>query len=168
MQRDSATCTAVERPREPTPTITTLTAVPWPRHRSQNRPVVSVGEHMTRSLLTISADATLGEAAVKMTERAVGAVVVLEGEGIAAILTERDVMRAVPAGRDGSELVSEWMTRHPDTIEPTDTMDHAASLMIHSGFRHLPVVEAMTEVLAIVSIRDLMRVVLDDRSPRGV
>jgi CBS domain-containing protein len=122
---------------------------------------------MTRSLLTVAAEATLGEAAAKMADRAVGAVVVLEGERIAAILTERDVMRAVAAGKDGSAPVSEWMTRHPDTIEPTDTTDHAASLMIHGGFRHLPVVEE-GKVVGIVSIRDLMRVALDDRSPRGV
>ncbi len=126
-----------------------------------------VADHMTRSLLTIPSDATLGEAASRMAERAVGAVVVLEGEAIAAILTERDVMRAVAAGKDGRAAVSEWMTRHPDTIEPTDTTDHAASLMIHGGFRHLPVVDA-GKVVGIVSIRDLMRVALDDRSPRGV
>ena len=126
-----------------------------------------VSEHMTRSLLTIDAGATLGEAASAMAERGVGAVVVLEGESIAAILTERDVMKAVAAGRDGSAPVTEWMTRHPDTIEPTDTTDHAASLMIHGGFRHLPVVEGRT-VVGMVSIRDLMKVALDDRSPRGV
>lgn len=126
-----------------------------------------VSEHMTRSLLTIAADATLGEAAASMAERGVGAVVVLEGERIAAILTERDVMKAVAAGNDGSASVTDWMTRHPDTIEPTDTTDHAASLMIHGGFRHLPVVEH-GKIVGIVSIRDLMRVALDDRSPRGV
>ena len=122
---------------------------------------------MTRSLLTIPGDATVGEAAARMAERGVGAVVVLEDERIAAILTERDVLRAVAAGKDGSAPVSEWMTRHPDTIEPGDTTDHAASLMIHGGFRHLPVVEE-GKVVGIVSIRDLMRVALDDRSPRGV
>src|SRR5688500_15741187 len=97
-----------------------------------------VADHMTRSLLTVSADATVGEAATSMTERGVGAVVVLEGGAIAAILTERDVLKAVAAGKDGSAPVSEWMTRHPDTIEPGDTTDHAATLMIHGGFRHLP------------------------------
>jgi CBS domain-containing protein len=122
---------------------------------------------MTRSLLSIPAEATLGEAAAKMAERGVGAVVVLEGDAIAAILTERDVMKAVAAGQDGSASVTDWMTRHPDTIEPGDTTDHAASLMIHGGFRHLPVVEE-GKVVGIVSIRDLMRVALDDRSPRGV
>ncbi|HET9460452.1 MAG TPA: CBS domain-containing protein [Gaiellaceae bacterium] len=126
-----------------------------------------VADHMTRSLLTISSQATLGEAAAKMAERGVGAVVLLEGDRVAAILTERDVMKAVAAGQDGSAPVSGWMTRHPETIEPTDTTDHAASLMIHGGFRHLPVVED-GKVVGIVSIRDLMRVALDDRSPRGV
>lgn len=126
-----------------------------------------VADHMTRDVLTISAEATLGAAAAQMAKRGVGAVVVLEGEAVAAILTERDVMKAVAAGQDGSALVSEWMTRHPDTIEPTDTTDHAASLMIHGGFRHLPVVDE-GKVVGIVSIRDLMRVALEDSSPRGV
>jgi CBS domain-containing protein len=126
-----------------------------------------VADHMTREVLTITPDATLGEAAAKMTERAVGAVIVLEGGAVAAILTERDVMKAVGAGQDGSAKVADWMTRHPDTIEPGDTTDHAASLMIHGGFRHLPVVEE-TRLVGILSIRDLMRLALDDRSPRGV
>jgi CBS domain-containing protein len=126
-----------------------------------------VADHMTRSLLTLSAEATIGEAASAMAERGVGAVVVLEGDTIAAILTERDVMKAVAAGQDGSASVTDWMTRHPDTIEPDDTTDHAASLMIHGGFRHLPVVDG-GKVVGIVSIRDLMKVALDDRSPRGV
>jgi CBS domain-containing protein len=126
-----------------------------------------VGDHMTRGVLTISSDASLRDAAAKMAERGVGAVVILEGDAIAAILTERDVMKAVGAGKDGSASVADWMTRHPDTIEPDDTTDHAATLMIHGGFRHLPVVEE-GKVVGIVSIRDLMRVALDDRSPRGV
>jgi len=122
---------------------------------------------MTRSLLTVQAGATLGEAAAAMAERGVGAVVIMEGDAIAAILTERDVMKAVAAGQAGSAPVADWMTRHPETIEPEDTTDHAASLMIHGGFRHLPVV-VEGKVVGIVSIRDLMKVALDDRSPRGV
>jgi len=122
---------------------------------------------MTQTLLTVSAEATLGEAASAMAERGVGAVVVLDGDAIAAILTERDVMKAVAAGHDANAPVTDWMTRHPETIEPEDSTDHAATLMIHGGFRHLPVVEG-GKVVGIVSIRDLMKVALDDRSPRGV
>lgn len=101
-----------------------------------------------------------------MAERGVGAVVVLEGDSI-AILTERDVLNAVAAGHGGSAAVSDWMTRHPDTIEPEDSTDHAASLMIHGGFRHLPVV-VEGKLVGILSIRDLMKLSLDDSAPRGV
>ena len=74
-----------------------------------------VADHMTKSLLSIDADATLGEAAARMAERGVGAVVVLEGEGVAAILTERDVMKCSRRGRrTAGAAATEWMTRHPD------------------------------------------------------
>ena len=122
---------------------------------------------MSRELLTIEASATIGDAARSMVERAVGAVVVVEGESIVAILTERDVMKAVGSGEDGSAPLSDWMTEQPDTIEPGESTDQAATLMIHGGFRHLPVVED-EKVVGIVSIRDLMQVALDDSSPRGV
>ena len=122
---------------------------------------------MTRELLTIEPDADLGEAARRMATRGVGAVVVMEGERLAGILTERDLLKAVGAGLRPDARVSEWMTRHPETIESGDSTDHAAALMIHGGFRHLPVVDEGT-VVGILSIRDLMRVALEDRAPRGV
>jgi CBS domain-containing protein len=126
-----------------------------------------VANHMTRSLLTVEPTRTLAEAARKMASRGVGAVVVLDGDRLSGILTERDIMNAVAAGFREDVPVSEWMTRHPETVESQDSTDHAAALMIHGGFRHLPVVDS-GEVVGILSIRDLMRVALDDRSPRGV
>ena len=128
-------------------------------------PVVS--KHMSRDLLTVSADDRLGEAAKRMVARGVGAVLVMDGERLEGILTERDLMRAVAGGYSDVAQVSEWMTRHPETVEASDTTDHAAALMIHGGFRHLPVVEE-GHVAGIVSIRDLMRVALADSAPRGV
>ena len=125
-----------------------------------------VANHMTKDLLTLEADAKLVDAAKRMAERVVGAVVVLEGERLAGILTERDILKAVATGFEPDSRVSDWMTRNPETIESDDTTDHAAALMIHGGFRHLPVVDA-GEIKGILSIRDLMRVALEDRSPRG-
>ena len=127
----------------------------------------TVADHMTRDLLTIEPDAGLGEAARRMASRAVGAVVVLDGERLVGIVTERDVLKAVAAGLREDARVGEWMTRHPETVESGEATDHAASLMIHGGFRHLPVVDE-GRVLGILSIRDLMRVALEDRAPRGV
>jgi CBS domain-containing protein len=128
-------------------------------------PVVS--NHMTSDLLTVAAEERLADAAKRMVERGVGAVLVLAGDRLDGILTERDLMKAVAAGFGDEAKVGEWMTRHPETIEADDSTEHAAALMIHGGFRHLPVLE-QGRVAGIISIRDLMRVALEDSSPRGV
>ncbi len=122
---------------------------------------------MSREVLSVAPDTLLAEAARRMSGGRVGAVVVLDDERLVGILTERDVLRAVGEGRIEGSLAGDWMTGDPETIDPTETTDMAATLMIHGGFRHLPVVEDGS-VLGIVSIRDLMRVVLDDAAPRGV
>ena len=127
----------------------------------------TVAHNMSRDLLTVSAGDHLGEAAKRMVARGVGAVLVMEGEKLQGILTERDLMRAVAGGYSDEARVSDWMTRHPETVDANDATDHAASLMIHGGFRHLPVVDG-ERVVGIISIRDLMRVALSDSSPRGV
>ena len=127
----------------------------------------AVSEHMATDLLTVEAATPLNDAAHEMDERGVGAVLVLAGERLQGVFTERDVLRAVARGRAGDATVGDFMTPHPETIEPDDTTEHAAVLMIHGGFRHLPVVDA-GKVVGILSIRDLMRSVLDDAAPRGV
>jgi CBS domain-containing protein len=126
-----------------------------------------VANHMSRDLLTAAPEEQLGAAAKRMVDRGVGAVLVMEGERLVGILTERDLMKAVAGGFDADARVRDWMTRHPETIEASDATEHAASLMIHGGFRHLPVLEG-DKVAGIVSIRDLMRVALQDSAPRGV
>ncbi len=127
----------------------------------------SVSDIMAGDLLTVAADAPLEEAVRSMNERRVGAVLVLEGDRLVGVFTERDVLRAVADGLSSGAVVGDWMTRGPETIEPDDTAEHAAVLMIHGGFRHLPVVAA-GKVVGILSIRDLMRSVLADAAPRGV
>jgi CBS domain-containing protein len=124
-------------------------------------------EHvMSRNLLTVAPETSLTEAAREMDARRVGAVLVMAGGRLAGILTERDVLRAVATGDVGAATVDAWMTRDPETVEPSETTGQAATLMIHGGFRHLPVLDG-DEPVGIVSIRDLMRFVLDDESPRG-
>jgi CBS domain-containing protein len=130
-------------------------------------PMHSVADLMARDILTVEAAALLTDAVGQMNDRGVGAVLVLEGERLVGVFTERDVLRAVAAGLTPEATVGDWMTRGPETIEPDDTAEHAAVLMIHGGFRHLPVVDR-GKVAGILSIRDLMRSVLDDAAPRGV
>src|SRR5919198_919804 len=83
-----------------------------------------------------------------------------------AIMTERDLMRAVARGLRDDAVVGECMTPDPDTIAPDDTIEHAAVLMIHGGYRHLPVVDG-DDVVGVLSIRDLVQVVVEDSAPRG-
>ena len=124
-------------------------------------------EHMSRDLLTVEPAERLGEVAQRMVDRDVGAALVTEGTRLLGILTERDVLRAVAKGIGEDTTVSDWMTRDPETMAPDEPTLHAAVLMIHGGFRHLPLVDG-DEVVGMLSIRDLMRIVLDDAAPRGV
>ncbi len=126
-----------------------------------------VSDLMATDLLTVEADASLAESVQEMNRRRVGAVLVLEGTRLVGVFTERDVLRAVAEGHTSEATVGEWMTAGPETIEPDESAEHAGVLMIHGGFRHLPVVEA-GKVVGILSIRDLVRAVLDDAAPRGV
>jgi CBS domain-containing protein len=126
----------------------------------------AISEVMSTRLLSVDAAATLTEAAREMHEHGVGAVLVLTGDHVSGILTERDVLRAVATGEVEGTHVAAWMTRDPETVAPTDSLSQAASLMLQGGFRHLPVV-ADGRPVGIVSIRDLMRVAVDDETPRG-
>jgi CBS domain-containing protein len=124
-------------------------------------------DHMSRDLLTVDSSLPLAEVAARMVERSVGAVLVLDGERLVGILTERDVLRAVARGIRDDAVVRDWMTTDPDTIDPDETTQHAATMMMHGGFRHLPVTEGGA-VVGILSIRDLMALALADSAPRGV
>lgn len=126
----------------------------------------TVGEVMSTTLLTVDATALLTEAAAQMDARGVGAALVMNGERLSGILTERDVLRAVATGGVEGTKVGAWMTHDPDTVEPGERPGHAAAIMIHGGFRHLPVLDDDVPV-GIISIRDLMRLVIDDEAPRG-
>jgi CBS domain-containing protein len=125
-----------------------------------------VDRHMSRDLLTVEAGMPVVSVAQRMAERNVGAVLVLEGARLAGIMTERDLMRAVARGLSDDAVVGDCMTANPETIAPDDTIEHAAVLMIHGGYRHLPVV-AGDDVVGVLSMRDLVQVVVEDNAPRG-
>jgi CBS domain-containing protein len=128
--------------------------------------MTTVRDVMSTSLLTVDATATLTEAAAQMDSRGVGAALVMNGEHLSGILTERDILHAVASGEIEGTKVGAWMTHDPETIGPDERPGHAAAVMLHSGFRHLPVLDG-DKPIGIISIRDLMRLAIDDESPRG-
>ena len=104
-----------------------------------------------------------------MQRRGVDCVLVEEESRIVGILTERDIL--LKAAGDKLDLnavrVRDVMTPDPVICGDHDTLAVALHKMSVGGFRHLPVLDGGRPV-GIVSIRDLMRVVVDDESPRGV
>ena len=115
----------------------------------------SVGDLMTRDVLSVAPEDTIGEAAEKMAEANVGSVVVSDYGRLIGILTERDLLKAVAGRVHSSEArVREWMTRDPITVEESTPAREAAKLMLEKGFRHLPVIDG-DQTIGIVSIRDV-------------
>ena len=119
---------------------------------------MNVRDGMSSLVLTIGPTHTLREAAHKMSERHVGAAVVIDpdDEGI-AILTERDLLDSVGAGQDpDTELVSQHYTSDLVFAAPGWTLEEAAAAMVRGGFRHLVVVDG-SEVTGLLSMRDIVR-----------
>ncbi|HLX33116.1 MAG TPA: CBS domain-containing protein [Gaiellaceae bacterium] len=119
--------------------------------------MATVEEVMNKSVLTVDPTASIGEAAEKMIEAGVGAVVVMEDMvRIVGIVTERDLMRAVAQRARAAEArVRQWMTESVVTIEPDTTVQDAAKMMFEKNFRHLPVVNKDGRLLGIASLRRL-------------
>ncbi|GAB3761373.1 CBS domain-containing protein [Ramlibacter monticola] len=102
---------------------------------------------------------TAARALQLMAEHNIGLVVVLEGEQLVGVLSERDLARY--AGRTGSGAlrdlpVADLMTREVVVVGPEDPFGRCIALMEQHGVRHLPVVEG-GRVVAVLSVRDLLR-----------
>ena len=103
------------------------------------------------------ADTTVAEAARRMKERRVGALLVMREGRLAGIFTERDALfRVIAERRDpATTRLAEVMSANPRTIGPDRPFGHALHMMHEGGFRHVPVVEGGKPV-GVVSARDAL------------
>ncbi len=122
-------------------------------------PVMQVREAMSKMVLTVGPEHTLRAASRLMSERQVGAAVVVDPEAAGlAIITERDVLRSVGAGEDpDEESVADHLTKELVFAAPDWSLEEAAVAMVRGGFRHLIVIEG-GEVSGVLSVRDVVRV----------
>jgi CBS domain-containing protein len=124
--------------------------------------MATLGELMTKEVLEVAPEDTLGQAAEAMVERGVGSAVVSDYGRLIGILTERDLLRAVAGRTHSSEArVREWMTADPVTATVSTDLAEAARTMLDQGFRHLPVVDD-ERAIGIVSIRDVVEWTVGD------
>lgn len=116
-----------------------------------------VADIMTNASVTESPSDSLRSAAETMWRQQTGSLLVMDGESLVGIITERDVMKAVARRKDVDETpVSDVMTRDVLTISPDTSAHEAARHMASRWIRHLPVVDGGGKVVGVVSQRDLV------------
>jgi CBS domain-containing protein len=115
------------------------------------------------AVFTMAPTATLAEVARELHSRKIGAVVILDGERLAGILSERDIVRLV-AERGAKALdvpASSAMTQRVETCGCDDLVDEVMARMTNSRFRHLPVVHE-GRLVGLVSIGDVVKQRIDE------
>ncbi len=119
---------------------------------------MQVREGMTPTVLTVGPGHTLRAVARLMSDRGVGAAVVIDPEGHGpGIITERDILQSLARGQDVDvEPVAEHLTRDVVFAAPDWSLEEAAVAMVNGGFRHLIVLER-GETAGILSVRDVVR-----------
>jgi len=105
---------------------------------------------------SVGPDALITDCVRTMTSKQVGAVIVMDGEKLVGIFTERDALNKVLAAglEPGKTKVSDVMTKDPYSVPPTTTVGEAMKLVTKRRFRHLPIVKN-GKVLAVISSGDL-------------
>jgi len=120
---------------------------------------MQVGDMMHADVKTASPDETFADVAKLMRLHGISSVVVLDGNKLAGIVTERDIVNLIAAGGDPHQVkVAHGMTRRDlETVSPKTDIAEAAEHMVSRGIRHLPVTDTRGKVVGIISIRDLTR-----------
>jgi len=114
-------------------------------------------------VIHVSSADTVHAALVLMKENRVRAVLVLDSDRLAGIITQGDcAIRVLLAGRDaGTTKVAEVMTRNPMTVKLGDPMEVCMGLMVTHSIRHLPVV-ANDTVIGLISIGDVVKQMMSE------
>lgn len=124
-----------------------------------------IGDLTQRPVVTTEQDAYLAEAAQRMCERGIGSLLVVDGDVLVGVITERDILTAVGDGAVPEVTpVADYMSDDPLVVTPDMDVDGAAALMVENGYRHLPVVLDGTP-LGMISMRDVLEARDGDARP---
>jgi CBS domain-containing protein len=121
-------------------------------------------EAKSHKLLSISPQASVLDALKLMAEKDVGALVVLDGEGLAGIFSERDYARKVILHGKSSKAtpVSEIMTHKVVCVRPDQSVEECMALMTDKRIRHLPVLDDR-KVIGVISIGDVVKELISEQ-----
>ena len=123
-----------------------------------NTPISTLLEHKGSIVRTVPATFTITETVCEMNRHKIGSVLVMDGDQIAGIFTERDVLTRVVVGDFDPKTtpVTRAMTPQPMCIGPDTTVQAVMDLFTEKHFRHLPVVKE-GRLVGLISIGDVSR-----------
>ena len=126
--------------------------------------VTNILANKAKETFTISPESSVYQALEMMVEKNVSALIIMDGEQIAGIFTERDYARKVILkGKASKETpVSDIMTKDLITVTAGTSIDDCMQLMTSKYIRHLPVVEEK-KLIGIISIGDVVRQIIEDQ-----
>ena len=128
------------------------------------RSVRQLLEAKAPEIFAIGPDVPVIDAIRLMAEKRIGAVLVLEGQRLVGILSERDYARKIVLqGRSSADTpVRDIMTADVVSVGLNDTAEHCMQIVTEQRIRHLPVLSG-SDVLGVVSIGDLVKAVIEDQ-----
>jgi len=117
-------------------------------------------------VMTIQSGDKVSAAVKIMAEKNIGAVLVMEGNKLVGIMSERDLLRKLLAEDKSAKdtPVSAVMTKHPYCSELDASIDSCIALMSKHRFRHLPVLDADKKLIGMVSMGDLVKSTIEDQA----
>jgi predicted transcriptional regulator len=128
-------------------------------------PISSLLHHKAASLWSIAPEATVYEAIKLMAEKNIGALLVMSGDRLAGLFTERDYTRKVVLHGKTSKETRVWeiMPKEIISVTPDDSVENCMRLMTEKRVRHVPVV-ADNKVVGIISIGDLVNWIISTQN----
>lgn len=115
-----------------------------------------------KEVISILSTNTVYEALTVMSEKNIGAILIIEDAVLKGILSERDYARKIVLKDKSSKktLVSEIMETTVITVQPSDNLDYCMELMSSKRIRHLPVLENQI-VIGLISISDVVKAIIE-------
>lgn len=113
-------------------------------------------------VFSISPNSTVYESIEKMSEKNVGALLVMDGEKLVGIISERDYStKIILKGRTSKDTkVQEIMSEEVHCVTPKDNVETCMNVMTEGKFRHLPVLDNQKNVAGVISIGDLVKAII--------